>query len=210
MTTKAGKHEVNPLLKLALELGPLVVFFLANRYGEALSEALPALQALGGKIFVGTAFFMVAMTVSLVLSRWLTGHIALMPLVTFFFVAVFGGLTLWLQDDTFIKTKPTIVNVLFGAILLGGLAFGKSLLAYVFDAAFHLDAEGWRRLTWRWGLFFFCLAGLNEVVWRNFSDDFWVAFKVWAIMPITIAFMLTQIPLIQRHALAPAGGGEDR
>lgn len=196
-----AKPEVNPLLKLALELGPLVVFFLANRYGEALATEFPALEALGGKIFIGTAFFMVAMTISIILSRLWTGHIALMPLVTFFFVLIFGGLTLWLQDETFIKMKPTIVNVIFGGALLVGLAFGKSLLAYVFDAAFQLDADGWRKLTFRWGVFFFVLAALNEVVWRNYSDDFWITFKIWGIMPLTFVFMLAQFPLLQRHAL---------
>jgi len=205
MKTAAKPQQVNPVLKLVLELGPLVVFFLANRYGDALAAAFPTLQALGGRIFVGTAFFMVAMTISIVLSRWLTRHVALMPLVTFAFVLVFGGLTLWLRDDTFIKMKPTIVNVIFGATLLIGLAFGRSLLAYVFDAAFHLDDEGWRKLTWRWGLFFFFLAALNEIVWRNFSDDFWIAFKVWGIMPLTMVFMLTQFPLLQRHSLETEG-----
>ena len=207
------KQEPAPLLKLALELGPLVVFFLANSYGDRLAEAYPVLQALGGKIFVGTAFFMVAMLISQAISLALLRHIAVMPLVTLGFVMVFGALTLWLQDDTFIKMKPTIVNCIFGAALLGGLVFGKSLLAYVFDSAFTLDAEGWRKLTLRWGLFFFALAVLNEVVWRFFSTDFWVAFKVWAIMPLTIAFMMTQLPLIQRHSLVPLGGepkGDDR
>jgi len=116
-------------------------------------------------------------------------------------VFVFGGLTLWLQDATFIKMKPTIVNTLFGAVLLGGLVFGKSLLGYVFDSAFRLDAEGWRKLTFRWGVFFLFLAVVNEVVWRNFSEDTWVAFKVWGIMPITIAFTMLQMPLIMRHSL---------
>jgi intracellular septation protein len=97
--------------------------------------------------------------------------------------------------------KPTIVNTLFGAILLGGLFFGKSLLGYVFDSAFRLDAEGWRKLTLRWGLFFIFLAVVNEVVWRNFSTDAWVSFKVWGIMPITIVFTLLQMPLIQKHSL---------
>ena len=116
---------------------------------------------------------------------------------------VFGTLTLWLQDEVFIKMKPTIVNGLFAAVLLGGLAFGKPLLGYVFDQAFKLDNEGWRKLTLRWGLFFVFLAVLNEVVWRLFSTDFWVAFKVWGTMPITIAFMLAQFPLLKRHATEP-------
>jgi intracellular septation protein len=202
------KREVSPVLKLALELGPLVVFFLANSYGDALAQAYPALESLGGKIFVGTAFFMVAMLISQAISLVLLRHVAVMPLVTLAFVLVFGGLTLWLQDDLFIKMKPTIVNCIFGTALLGGLLFGKSLLAYVFDAAFRMDAEGWRKLTLRFGLLFFALAALNEIVWRNFSTDFWVGFKTWAVMPLTMIFMMTQLSLIQRHALPEAGENE--
>jgi intracellular septation protein len=209
MSNTQETRQISPGLKLFLELGPLVIFFLANSYGEELAAAYPVLQALGGKIFVGTAFFMVAMLISQAISLVLLRHVAVMPLVTFFFVVVFGALTLWLQDEIFIKMKPTIVNCLFGAILLGGLLFGKSLLAYIFDAAFQLDGEGWRKLTLRWGLFFFVLAVLNEIVWRGFSTDVWVAFKVWAIMPITIVFMLSQLPLIQRHALEPLTGTGD-
>src|SRR5690606_4562617 len=120
-------------------------------------------------------------------------------------VLVFGALTLWLQNETFIKMKPTIVNGLFAAILLGGLVFGRSLLGYVFAAAFRLDAEGWRKLTLRWVLFFVFLAIANEVIWRGFSPDFWVAFKVWGIMPITIAFTMAQMPLIMRHSIDSSG-----
>lgn len=200
-TAVDGKKDVSPVLKLVLELGPLVVFFLANSYGEELAAAWPALEALGGKIFIGTAFFMVAMLVSQVISLSVLRHVAVMPLVTLGFVLVFGLLTLWLQNDTFIKVKPTIVNCIFGAALLGGLFFGKSLLAYLFNSAFNLDEAGWRKLTLRWGVFFFFLALLNEVVWRGFSTDFWVAFKTFATMPITIVFMLLQLPLIQKHAL---------
>jgi intracellular septation protein len=204
----AQKKEVSPFLKLALELGPLVVFFLANSYGDALAQAYPVLQSLGGKIFVGTAFFMVAMLISQAISLLVLRHVAVMPLVTLAFVLVFGGLTLWLQDDLFIKMKPTIVNCIFGTALLGGLLFGKSLLAYVFDAAFRMDEEGWRKLTLRFGLLFFALAVLNEIVWRNFSTDFWVGFKTWAVMPLTMIFMMTQLSLIQRHSLPEAGDKE--
>ena len=200
-TAQGTAAATSPLLKFALELGPLVVFFLANSYGNQLAEAFPVLKALGGKIFVGTAFLMVAMVISQALSLWLTRHLAIMPLVTLFFVLIFGGLTLWLQDETFIKMKPTIVNLIFATILLGGLLFGKSLLAYVFDAAFNLDEEGWRKLTFRWGLFFIALAIMNEIVWRNFSNDFWVSFKVWATMPMTILFMMLQLPLLKRHMI---------
>ena len=199
--TDPKKKEINPLLKLALEIGPLAVFFFANARGEWLAERFPALAGLGGPIFIATALFMVAMAISLAASWALTRSLPIMPLVSGVVVFVFGALTLWLQDDVFIKMKPTIVNTLFGAVLLGGLFFGKALLGYVFDSAFKLDAEGWRKLTFRWGLFFFFLAIANEVVWRNFSTDFWVAFKVWGIMPITLLFTFSQMPLIMRHSL---------
>ncbi|MEP2726038.1 septation protein A, partial [Roseibium sp.] len=189
-----SRKELSPLLKLALELGPLAIFFLFNSRGEQIAEAFPVLQALGKPIFLATAAFMVAIAISLVASLALTKRLPVMPLITGVVVLVFGGLTLWLHDDLFIKLKPTIINCLFGAVLLGGLLFGKSLLGYVFDSAFKLTDEGWRVLTWRWGLFFFVLAAINEIVWRNFSTDFWVNFKVFGVMPITLLFTMTQLP----------------
>ena len=198
-----GRRQVNPLMKFALELGPLVVFFFANSRGQAIADAVPALGNLGGPLFVATALFMIATVVALGVSYALTRSLPIMPIVSGLVVVVFGTLTLWLQDEVFIKMKPTIVNGLFAAVLLGGLAFGKPLLGYVFDQAFKLDDEGWRKLTLRWGLFFVFLAILNEVVWRMFSTDFWVAFKVWGTMPITVAFMLFQFPLLKRHSLEP-------
>lgn len=202
--TDAERKEVPPLLKLALELGPLLVFFFANARGEWLIERFPALGQIGEPIFLATALFMVATLIALAVSWAMTRTLPMMPLISGIVVMVFGALTLWLHNDTFIKMKPTIVNTLFGAILLGGLFFGKSLLGYVFDSAFKLDAEGWKKLTFRWGLFFLFLAIVNEVVWRHFSTDTWVAFKVWGIMPITIVFTLSQMPLIQKHSLPDA------
>lgn len=182
----AGRKAENPWLKLALELGPLLVFFFANsRFG----------------IFVATGAFMAAMAVALVASWMINRRLAIMPLVTGVVVAVFGTLTLVLHDDTFIKMKPTIVNSLFGSALLGGLFFGKTLLGYVFDGAFHLDQAGWRKLTVRWGLFFFLLAILNELIWRTQTTEFWIAFKVWGIMPLTLLFSIAQLPLLSRHAI---------
>lgn len=195
------KKEINPLLKLALELGPLMVFFFANARGEWLAGKVPALAAFGGPIFMATGLFMIATAIALAVSWALTRTLPIMPLVSGVVVFVFGGLTLYLQDDVFIKMKPTIINTLFGAVLLGGLWFGKSLLGYVFDSAFSLDPEGWRKLTLRWGLFFLFLAVVNEIVWRSFSTDAWVAFKVWGIMPITLLFTFSQMPLIMRHSL---------
>ena len=195
------RKDINPILKFALELGPLLVFFFANARGEWLAARFPALAEMGGPIFIATGLFMAATALALAVSWSLTRTLPIMPLVSGVVVFVFGGLTLWLQDATFIKMKPTIVNTLFGAVLLGGLLFGRSLLAYVFDAAFKLDAEGWRKLTLRWGLFFLFLAVVNEIVWRNFSEATWVAFKVWGIMPITVAFTMLQMPLIMRHSV---------
>ena len=194
------RKEMNSLLKLALELGPLLVFFFANMRGEWIAKHIPALASLGGPLFIATALFMAATAISLAVSWALIRTLPIMPLVSGIVVFVFGALTLYLHNETFIKMKPTIVNTLFGAVLLGGLFFGKSLLGYVFDSAFKLDAEGWRKLTLRWGLFFLFLAVANEVVWRSFSTDTWVAFKVWGIMPITILFTMSQMPLIMRHS----------
>ena len=181
--------ELKPqLIKMALELGPLVVFFIVNSRAD---------------IFVGTAWFMVAMVLSLVLSWLLLKKIALMPLVTGVVVLIFGGLTRWLHDETFIKMKPTVINSLFGAVLLGGMLFRLSLLKYVFGDVYKLKPEGWTVLTLRWGLFFFFLAVLNEVVWRTQSTDFWVAFKVWATMPLTIVFAALQLPVLSKYAPEP-------
>ena len=199
----ADEAKISPVLKLVLELGPLVVFFFANSRGEWLASQFPVLAEMGGPIFIATGLFMAATAIALTASWILTRTLPMMPLISGVVVFVFGALTLYLQNDTFIKMKPTIVNTMFGAILLGGLFFGKSLLGYVFNAAFKLTDEGWRQLTIRWGVFFLFLAVLNEVVWRNFSTDFWVAFKVWGTMPITILFTLLQMPLIMKHSAEP-------
>ncbi|PST18060.1 septation protein A [Rhizobium sp. JAB6] len=207
----ADRHH--PLLKLVLELGPLLVFFFGNLRGDWLAQHFPQLATLGGPLFVATGLFMAATVISLIVSKVMLGHLPLMPFVSGIVVVIFGALGIYLQNETFIKMKPTIVNALFGIVLLGGLAFGKSLLGYVFNAAFQLDAEGWRKLTLRWGIFFFVLAVLNEVVWRGSNwlylpdakaaDDLWVNFKVWGTMPITILFTLSQMPLIMKHTVEP-------
>ena len=206
--TPSPKDRQNPMLKMALEIGPLLVFFFGNLRGPWLVAQFPALSALGGPLFVATALFMAATILSLVVSKLVLGHLPIMPFVSGIVVLLFGSLSIYLQDETFIKMKPTIINALFGCALLGGLLFGKSLLGYVFNAAFQLDAEGWRKLTVRWGIFFLFLAVLNEVIWRNFSDDFWVAFKVWGTMPITILFTLSQMPLIMKHTVTPPATAE--
>ena len=199
------KKQLNPLLKLALDMGPLLLFFFANSrpalFMPLVGPLLPA-AASGEKagIFVATAVFMVAILVALVVSYALTRHLPVMAMVTAVVVVVFGGLTLMLHDDTFIKMKPTIIYLLFGGILLGGLYFNKSLLAVVFDSVFDLTEEGWRKLTLRWAIFFLALAVLNEIVWRTQTTDFWVNFKVFGVVPLTFVFAAFQYPLLQKYA----------
>ncbi len=173
------------LYATALELGPLILFFIVvNRWD----------------IFYGTAVFVVATAIALPCYRWLEGRWPVMPIVGGFFVLVFGGLTIWLQDSFFIKIKPTVVNCLFGVILGGGLLiFDRPLLKPVFGAAFSLTDEGWRKLTIRWALFFFVLAGVNEIAWRNLSDANWSLSKVVVSFPLTLVFAFLQMPLLKRY-----------
>jgi intracellular septation protein len=208
MTPANGQKKVNPFLKLALEMGPLVLFFLANSkpalfhwlVGGLLPENLPPEKA---TMLTSTGVLMAAVVVALAASWVLTKHLPIMPVVTAIAVLFFGGLTFFFQDKTFIQIKPTIVNGLFGAILLGALAFGKLLLPVALDSVLHLDEEGWRKLTVRWGLFFFVLAGLNEFVRLTQSWDFWAGFKSFGIMPLTVVFALAQTPLIMKHEIKP-------
>jgi intracellular septation protein len=177
------------LLKTILELAPLLVFFTVN--------------LLTKNIILGTAIFMVATIAALIASRMIFGKIPVMPLVSGVLVLVFGGLTVWLDDALFIKLKPTIVNLMFACILFGGLFYGKSLLRYVLGEVFKLTDEGWRILTFRWAIFFVVLALVNEIVWRNFSESFWIGFKFMGVMPITAVFGLAQLGLLKRYALHP-------
>ncbi len=177
--TIAPKKRLNPLVKLAIEIGPLTVFFVVN--GQA-------------GIYWATGTFMAAITIALSLNYLLLRRVPVMLVVTGAFVLVFGGLTLFLHNDLFIKLKPTIVNGLFATILFVGLAFGKLFLKNLGEAVFELTDEGWRILTIRWGLYFVVLALLNEFVWRNFSTDAWVGFKFYGIMPLTILFSIAQMP----------------
>ena len=178
------RAELPGPIRAAVEYGPLLAFFIAN--------------ALGG-IYAATATYMIAATIALGVSWVMVRKLPVMPLVALVFVLVFGGLTIWLHDDTFIKLKVTLVNALFGAILLGGLLFRRPLLQLVMGHSVDMDEEGWRKLTWRWGLFFFALAALNEVVWRNVSTETWVNFKVFGLIGLTLVFAMAQAPLMLRH-----------
>jgi intracellular septation protein len=184
--TETSKKTLPGWLRILVEWGPLIAFFIANARGV---------------IFWGTGIFMAATAAALAVSWTLTRRLALVPLIGAVFVAVFGGLTLWLQNDTFIKVKVTLVNAMFGSILLIGLYFGKQFLKLVLGEALKMDDEGWRILTLRWGLFFFVVAALNEVIWRSVSTDLWVNFKVFGILPLTLLFALSQAPLMSRHMI---------
>jgi intracellular septation protein len=161
------KTTPHPLFKLATELGPLIIFFIANAKSN---------------LFVATGAFMVAVIVAMIASYVVTRHVPVMAIVTAVVVIVFGTLTLVLHDETFIKMKPTIVYSLFAAVLGGGLLFGRSFIAIMFAA----------------------MAVLNEIIWRTQSTDFWVAFKAFGMVPLTMLFAVTQMPLIKRYHLEPA------
>ncbi|MDE0060204.1 MAG: septation protein A [Defluviicoccus sp.] len=181
MTTATGPARA---VKPVTEYGPLAVFFVAY----VLSDLIAA-----------TAALMIATAAALALSYAVSRQVPLMPLITAGVVGVFGGLTLWLNDETFIKVKPTIVQGLIAAVLLGGLAFRRPLLKPVLGAAWQMNDEGWTRLTFRFGIFFVAMALLNELVWRTQSTDLWVSFKVFGIMGLSFAFILTQLPLLNRY-----------
>jgi intracellular septation protein len=197
-------------MKLAIEAGPLVVFFLVNgRDGlpefRHLWMAEGAVPLVGQSLFEATGAFMVATVIALVAGWRFERKLPIMPLVSGGFVLVFGGLTLVLADETFIKLKPTLVNTLFAMILFGGLALGRALLKPLFGAALQLSDRGWRVLTLRWAIFFVILAILNEIVWRNFTTDFWVSFKLFGIMPLTFLFAASQTPLLLREQVEEDG-----
>jgi intracellular septation protein len=183
------KTQPHPVFKLATELGPLIVFFVANAKFN---------------LFVATGAFMVAIVAAMIASYVVVRHVPIMAIVTAVIVLVFGTLTLVLHDETFIKVKPTIIYGLFAAILGGGLLFGRSFIAILFNQMFNLTPKGWRILTMRWALFFLGMAALNEIVWRTQSTDFWVAFKAFGAIPITMIFAMTQMPMVKRYHLEPA------
>lgn len=175
---------MNSKLRLMLDLGPLLVFFVASK---------------GFGLLAATAALIVFTAVSLAVTYHLEKKIAIMPLVSGIAVTIFGGLTLILQDERFIKMKPTLVNLLFASILLAGVYYKKPMLKYLFSEAMQLTERGWMILSMRWGFYFVFLAVLNECIWRNFSTDFWVSFKVFGMFTCTLIFTFSQIPLIKKY-----------
>jgi intracellular septation protein len=190
---------MNPWLKMAFEIGPLAVFFGAFQWFKAGPVEIGG--ALYQPVVMATALFIPAILLSLGASWAMTRALPKMAVVTALVVVVFGGLTIVLNDDTFIKMKPTIVNGLFALALGVGLFQGRSYLKYLMGDALPLSDEGWMIFTRRWLLFFLFLAALNEVIWRTQSTDFWVGFKTFGNLPLTLAFMASQWPMLKRHGM---------
>ena len=188
----AKNAESGPALaaKLAIELGPLLVFFGVN--------------AAAG-IYAATGAFMVVTPISLAVAWWRYHKLPVMPLVSGVVVLVFGTLTLYLRDETFIKLKPTIVYMIFAVVLGAGLLMKKPVLELLLGPVFNLTEQGWRKLTMRWAAFFIAMAIVNELVWRNVSTDAWVSFKAFGFLPLTFVFALSQMPLMRRYGFAPEG-----
>jgi intracellular septation protein len=179
-------------LRPLVDYGPLAAFFAVYWLSD---------------LTAATAAIMIATAVALALALVLERRVPAMPLVTAAIVGVFGGLTLWLQDETFIKMKPTIVQLIFAAVLFGGLAFKRPLLKPLLGAAWPLDDDGWHKLSLRFAVFFLVMAALNEAVWRTQSTDFWVTFKVFGIMALTFVFVASQVYFMRAHM--PALSGDD-
>ena len=178
------QHTSPNWLKPFVEYGPIAVFFMAYYSGD---------------LFTATAAIMVATVVSISVSYFYERKVPMMPLLTAIVIGVFGSLTLWLKDDTFIKMKPTIIQALFGLVLLGGLAFRKLFLRSVMGQMWKMNELAWRTLTIRFSVYFFVMATINEVIWRTQSTDFWVNFKVFGLMGLTFAFIISQMGFIQRN-----------
>lgn len=190
------RPDPGPLFRLAVDFGPLLVFFAVNIIADG-----PQIQ----RVLTSTVAFMLATAAAMILSRWKAGHISPMLWMSGALVLVFGGLTLWFHSETFIKIKPTIVYLMFAAILTFGLMTGRPLLKQLLEAAYPgLTERGWTLLTRNWAAFFVLMAVLNEAVWRTQSWDFWVGYKLWGAMPLTVLFALANIPMLMKHGLTAA------
>ena len=172
-------------LRPIVEYGPIAVFFVAFNLAD---------------LFVATAAIMVATTLALALSYAVERRIPTMPLITAALVGIFGGLTLWLNDETFIKMKPTIIQAIFGSVLFVGLLANRLFLKSLMGSVWHMTDKGWKILTMRFSVFFYLSAILNEAIWRTQSTDFWVNFKVFGLTGLTIAFVVSQLPLLKRFS----------
>ena len=195
--TPTDRREPTPLVRLALDLGPLAVYFLAY-------------TLTGKNIFAATGVFMAATAVAMIVSRLRFGHISPMQWFSSVMVLVLGGLTIWLKQDWFIKVKPTLYYLMVSGILWFGLATGKPTLKLALGSAYPgLDARGWALLSRNWALFFIVMAVANEAVWRTSSTDFWLGYKLWGAMPATFLFAIANVPMLLRHGLNAERPAED-
>ena len=187
------KAEPAGLSRLLIDIGPLIVFFVTNFLAPVPGPL---------RIFAATGAFMVAMIAAMIYSQLRYRTISPLLLFSGFMVIVLGGLTIWLQNETFIKVKPTIYYWLVAGLLAFGLRTGKPLLKMVLGSAYPgLDEEGWRLLTRNWALFFAFMGVVNESVWRSTTTDFWVGFKLWGAIPLTFLFAAANVPMLIRHGL---------
>lgn len=193
MASQTSPKTPDPALRMAIDFGPLIVFFAVNFLvgGEQISRVVAA-----------TVAFMTATAIAMAVSQWKTGHISPMLWLSGVLVLVFGGLTIYFHDETFIKIKPTIIYLMFASVLIFGLVTGRPLLQYVLESAYPgLSHKGWRQLTINWAAFFAFQATLNEAVWRNTSWDFWVAYKLWGVIPMTLIFAVANLPMLMKHGM---------
>ncbi len=193
LKTPDQSPQHSPGLRLAVDLGPLVIFFGVYFLSD---------------IFVATGVYMVVAVTALSYAYFREGRVAPMPIITTVIVVVFGGLAIGLENKQFIFMKPTIINVLFATILTGGLLTGRPFMKLLFQEAFDLTPEGWTKLTLRWIGFFCVLAIVNEAVWRNFSEAFWVSFKLFGVLPLSILFTVAQMPFLMKHQRPDADSEE--
>lgn len=202
MPASSTRPPISTGLRLAIDIGPLAVFFLVNMFAPGMALA---------KLLAATTAFMIASGVAMAVSKWKAGHISPMLWISGTLVLVFGGLTLYFHDGTFIKMKPTFVYSMFAAILGYGLWAGKPLLQMLLDTAYPgVDAEGWRKLTRNWAVFFVIMALLNEYVWRTYAPfpdsdtKTWAGFKLWGAVPLTLIFTFANVPMLLKHGLKVA------
>ena len=209
MSGPAAERHIHPLLKLLLEVGPIAVFFLAYRLAPV-PEGLGAGERQLEQILFSTKVFVPTILLSLLASWLLAGRLPKMAIITAAVVTIFGGLTLVLRDDTFVKMKPTILYGLFAGILGFGLLRGQSYLRYLMDELIPMREEGWMKFTLRFVVFYLALAVLNEVVWRRFGTDTWVDFRTFVLPVANFLFIMAQVPLFHRYALveSPKDPGE--
>ncbi len=195
MTDMNAEKKTPAGLNFALDFGPLLAFFLANKFGAS------KIDPTRGPI-IGTAVFMVAILAAVLISKIRIGRVSPMLWISALLVTGFGALTLWFHDPKFIQTKPTMIYIFFATLLLGGWMRGKPMLKYVLEQAYDgLDEIGWLKLSRNWGLFFVGLAIANEIMRATLSFDTWLTLKVWGAMAITFLFGLANVPMLMKHGL---------